>query len=84
MGARRRRHRRRAIRCPKCGGAHLTLREDSIAHTYFDQHADGTVSSEGYHKHGSIIGVWARCESCQHDWKPRRVLTMVDVDGFPD
>jgi hypothetical protein len=64
---------RRPLRCPVCRGRAITIVEESRAFTTFQQSASGFIDKEGFHHHGSIVGLNATCDNrrCQHRWRPR-------------
>lgn len=67
------------IKCPKCRSKDLEITETMEAFTSF-QVVDGRLNREGgIHEFGSWIGVSARCDRCDHHWKPRRAFMITDV-----
>jgi hypothetical protein len=73
---------KRQLKCPKCGGRELRIRERSIAYSVFEQDKNGAIPFEGHHGHDRVLGLDARCRGCDHSWKPRGVMQITDLEGY--
>ena len=73
----------KALRCPRCGKADLSIAEKSDAFTTFDQDAEGRIDPEGNHSHGLITGLSAKCAACGHAWPVRGAKQIAELAGYP-
>ena len=74
---------KRRIRCPECGGAELALQESIVCFATFQQHADGSIDTEGWNSEGGYFRVDATCDSCKCTWRVRGAKQITDIrDDF--
>jgi hypothetical protein len=62
----------------------LTIVEESIAYSSFEQDAQGRIDPDGWHNHGPIVGVRCVCARCKHKWKPRGATQAINLAGYPE
>lgn len=66
-------------RCPKCGSRNLTLTEQIEAFTSWEVR-DGRLNRQGgIHEFGGAVGLWGECSECEHHWRVKGAIQIVDV-----
>ena len=68
------------IACPKCKsiGKWINVIQTSLVIHQVRQCDDGKIEQEGYMQHGDVLHVQGRCLKCEHIWKLRKKISLLD------